>query len=544
MAWLSRNNLTPSDYLIADFLNSLANDDRNWGGDVNGGGYKLTNVILSGSGGFLNVLSPMEIVPGSDSMSRVQLDQIVATVPTARWSLQKNATAEGGANAGSDFQIVRFNDAGAILGPALTVLRANGHVAIGNTAAVLPDSTAGIRLIVGDTTGALQGRIAMGCVQSVSGTGVGQLAFANYAIAAADKRIVSLSGVVGGAIDSGDLAVSTWNAGVGGERMRVTAAGSVGIGTATVSAGAKLAVIGGDIDLAEQVDGRCIGFFTTETGGKFAAAASGGLNLARYGSTYLGGARNFGVAISGWGGLRFFTTDVERFSILATNGNVGINTATPACLLDVSGCIRATGTGVSPTAGAGLEISYAPGLNWARILAYDRSAGVYKDIRIGTANGVQLAVNANNTVTIGDSANPCNLGVGTASASFKVTVSGGGAAEGTGGSLFTPSINWSNSLCITDTAPAVWAGGALILGKDNLNLAAMRVVYNNGTGFGTGELCFYTRPVATTEAMALALRITTSGVLVNPTMPTANPGAGTKALWADPADGYRVKFAA
>lgn len=49
MAWLSRNNFTPSDYLDANDLNNLANDIRAWGGNVNGGGYTLSNVQISGS---------------------------------------------------------------------------------------------------------------------------------------------------------------------------------------------------------------------------------------------------------------------------------------------------------------------------------------------------------------------------------------------------------------------------------------------------------------------------------------------------------------
>src|SRR6516165_3267649 len=49
MAWLSRNNFTPSDFLDAADLNNLANDIRAWGGDVNGGGYTLSNVQISGS---------------------------------------------------------------------------------------------------------------------------------------------------------------------------------------------------------------------------------------------------------------------------------------------------------------------------------------------------------------------------------------------------------------------------------------------------------------------------------------------------------------
>jgi len=46
MPWLSRNNFTPTDKLHSDDLNNLANDDRTWGGDVNGGGYTLSNVNI------------------------------------------------------------------------------------------------------------------------------------------------------------------------------------------------------------------------------------------------------------------------------------------------------------------------------------------------------------------------------------------------------------------------------------------------------------------------------------------------------------------
>jgi hypothetical protein len=38
-------------------------------------------------------------------------------------------------------------------------------------------------------------------------------------------------------------------------------------------------------------------------------------------------------------------------------------------------------------------------------------------------------------------------------------------------------------------------------------------------------------------------RLLSSGAIVLPLLPTTNPGAGSKQLWADPADGYRVKFA-
>jgi hypothetical protein len=46
MPWLSRSNFQPSDKLHADDLNNLHNDQMTWGGDVNGGGYTLSNVHI------------------------------------------------------------------------------------------------------------------------------------------------------------------------------------------------------------------------------------------------------------------------------------------------------------------------------------------------------------------------------------------------------------------------------------------------------------------------------------------------------------------
>jgi len=112
-------------------LNSLANDDRNWGGDVNGGGHKLSNVILSGSGGFQYIPSPAEITPGADGQSVTQLDQTVSGQQIARWKVGKDSIAESGGNSGSNFVIARYDDAGSYLGAAIQINRASGLITMG-----------------------------------------------------------------------------------------------------------------------------------------------------------------------------------------------------------------------------------------------------------------------------------------------------------------------------------------------------------------------------------------------------------------------------
>jgi len=130
--WLSRTDYQPTDRVKSQMFNNLALDDRTWGGDVNGGGFKLSNVILDGSGGFTSQLSPLVMTPGADGSSRIELDQGAAPNNKARWNVGKDAAAETGANAGSNFQIVRYADDGTtVLGTPFAVNRATGVITMG-----------------------------------------------------------------------------------------------------------------------------------------------------------------------------------------------------------------------------------------------------------------------------------------------------------------------------------------------------------------------------------------------------------------------------
>lgn len=52
----------------------------------------------------------------------------IRTAGTARWAVGGDTTAEGGANAGTDWVLRRYSDAGSLLGTALTINRATGAV--------------------------------------------------------------------------------------------------------------------------------------------------------------------------------------------------------------------------------------------------------------------------------------------------------------------------------------------------------------------------------------------------------------------------------
>ena len=57
MAWLSRVNFIASDTLSFTDVNNLGNDIRAWGDNINGGGYTLSNVVVSASAGTMATLS-------------------------------------------------------------------------------------------------------------------------------------------------------------------------------------------------------------------------------------------------------------------------------------------------------------------------------------------------------------------------------------------------------------------------------------------------------------------------------------------------------
>jgi len=74
-------------------------------------------------------------VTGADGQSKQIVIYRAGTFrdKTARWSISGNATLETGSNAGTDFQVSRFNDAGSFIDSPLFINRATGNVGIGTT---------------------------------------------------------------------------------------------------------------------------------------------------------------------------------------------------------------------------------------------------------------------------------------------------------------------------------------------------------------------------------------------------------------------------
>jgi hypothetical protein len=198
-----------------------------------------------------------------------------------------------------------------------------GNVGIGNTLPALPDaSTADIHLIVGSTTATAWGEITT-CANVTAGNSVvGILNFANYNLAATEKRIAAIVGATDGAANSGILGFDTMNAGTITERMRITSAGNVGIGT--VSPTNKLTVTStASIDGVSITSLNRASIYLNVTNGSsynwaVQNAVSSGVDLQFLASTAAGGAA---------------TTNVMT---LLAGGNVGLGDPSPTHQLVLS----------------------------------------------------------------------------------------------------------------------------------------------------------------------------------------------------------------
>ena len=204
--------------------------------------------------------------------------------------------------------------------------------------------------------------------------------------------------------------------------------GNVGIGT--INPGSKLDV-DGNIGVIYSSSSRSIGFTPTDT-----FTPAGGDVTARYGLTR----ESFGantVALSGYSGLGFFTTDAQRLTI-DSSGQVGINTASPSALLTIN----------SPN-NNGLLIQSNSGTNSPAIFFHNSSGtqtafigSVYSAGSYGTStsvNDLSIAAQYGGGIYLGTDSgggNPAvglyvknggNVGIGTTSPNAKLSVGGSGS---------------------------------------------------------------------------------------------------------------------
>jgi hypothetical protein len=153
-----------------------------WGSGGTAGRLSLTTGTLFG--GQFN-FSGGPFILGADALAGTDL-RINAAAASARqvslqtaslnrWGVRANTTAEGGSNAGSDFEVAAYNDAGAALSTPLVIRRSDGRVTIGALVAAATTVTTlgtgglvtladGNNVAVGTTTGS---QIGTGATQKL-----------------------------------------------------------------------------------------------------------------------------------------------------------------------------------------------------------------------------------------------------------------------------------------------------------------------------------------------------------------------------------------
>ena len=198
MAWLSRVNFVSSDTLSFTDINNLGNDIRAWGDNVNGGGYTLSNVILSASSGTMAT-----VTGGTGAASTLTIRSTSGTGTSDAIVFQT----------GSQSERMRIN--------------ASGNIGIGTPSIATKLDIRGTSATIGSTV-------------QIVGIGVSALMLgqdADGGVIRGQGGNSTLRFLVGGAGDNAAAAAGT-------EAMRIVSNGNVGIGTASPAASARLEIAG------------------------------------------------------------------------------------------------------------------------------------------------------------------------------------------------------------------------------------------------------------------------------------------------------------
>ena len=228
------------------------------------------------------------------------------------------------------------------------------------------------------------------------------------------------------------------------EKMRISAAGNVGIGKSAPDQ--LVQVVGGNIDLQEQVAGRRIGFYvgdsyTTGTVGDAVATARYGLT---YGS-YVGSSVNLG----GWGGVSISTGDAERLRI--TNaGAIGIGGANYGTAGQV---LTSGGPSSAPTwstvSGSGGFTQNSQSTNYTLILS-DSGKQIFHPSTDTTARTFTIPANSSVAYPIGTELTVINqYGAGTVTLTSTDTLRL--ATTGTTGNALVATGNMAQLIKVTST---------------------------------------------------------------------------------------------
>ena len=282
MAWLSRVNFISSDTLSFTDINNLGNDIRAWGGNVNGGGYTLSNVVLSASAGTMAT-----VIGGTGTTSTLTL-----------------RSTSGVGTTGADIIFQAGNN-----GATETMrIQNGGNVGIG-TSSPATESTNAKLAIVGSVS---QSASTLATSNSNAGFTVRANAGTGYQLAIGSTSVDGSPYIQGVVYNGGAAASNLILQGYGG---------TVGIGTAspaTESTNAKLAIVGALSQAASSLAtaNSAAGFTvrTNQSSGYQLAIGAVSVDGSPYlqGLVFNGGSSASNLILQGYG------------------GNVGIGTTSPA----------------------------------------------------------------------------------------------------------------------------------------------------------------------------------------------------------------------
>ncbi len=434
---------------------------------------RSSGLVSSASSWYFSRPTPVLSLNSTSAGQTGQID--FRTANAMRWAIQKNNNAESGSDAGSNFAILRYNDAGTLVDTPFLINRASGNIGLGATgttpqarievrrseasaAYVVPTSTT----LNNDT--ATVARFSYGADDAAISAGVGLGIALSATPTRGEAYIVHTHATT--SKDSGDLSFWTTNAATAVERMRIDSIGNVGIGT---SPGSSYTL---DI------------FKSTNNLVRIASATTSSAAL------YLSGNGN----TAGTSGA-YFMQD-------ASNNAYVVNEAAGLMVLGTSGAER-----MRITAAGSVQIGSSSGTEYG-LLVYKNGAQDALRVRQDGSGNIQTWSKTGGDFAVIDNAG--NLGVGTMTPTNFGAGYGTIAVNGSTAGVFESMAGGTSALRVFSTASEARMQGMLNTPMTfyTNNTERVRISSTGAVGIGTDQPLIRLTVVNTSAADGVLIRST------------------------------------